>query len=417
LLALARYLIDAGELSRATALLTERIGALPAGPARAAAYLLLGEGADYPVEEEYLARAVADSAADPGLRAQALARQAIMLVVGWVRRIAEAEQIAGEALATAPPGASDAERRALVALAWARILRGRGIEDLLMRAAAMPPGSASLYDSSVDRPAGVRLAFRGELARAREVFGGLLAAAEQRGEIRSGVVIMVQLCEVELRAGDSAAAARVLEGWEQWAALEPEAAGTRARLYAALAAVRGDPGRAAALAPERVALSGPNAHEWDRLEALRAAGLADLLQHQPEQAVRSLAAVWEHTISEGVEDPGAFPVAGDLVEALAEADRPEEANEVIARLGRLATAQQHPWALATVERSMAMVRLADGYDDDTAARLTRAAAAYRALGRGGRRARPGQRPPVGARGWPDPRRTAGRRAGGQRPVE
>jgi len=43
---------------------------------------------------------------------------------------------------------------------------------------------------------------RGELARAREVFRGLLAAAEQRGEARSGTVIIMQLCEVELRAGD-----------------------------------------------------------------------------------------------------------------------------------------------------------------------------------------------------------------------
>jgi DNA-binding NarL/FixJ family response regulator len=382
LLALARCLIDAGEHPRATALLTERIGALPAGPARAAAYLLLAEGAEASVEEEHLAQAVADSAADPGLRAQALARRAILLGVGRVRRIAEAEQIAGQALATASSAGPDAERRALVALAWARILRGRGIEDVLVRAAAVPPVTLSLYDSSVDRPAGVRLAFRGELARAREVFGGLLAAAEQRGEARTGAVIICQLCEVELRAGQAAAAARALAEWDQWAALEPEAAGVRARLGAVLAAVRGDPGRAAALAAEAVALSDSIAHEWDRLEARRAAGLAALLAREPKQAVTSLAAVWEHTVREGVEDPGAFPVAADLVEALAEAGRLEEANEVIARLGRLADAQQHPWALATVERSVAVVTLADGYDETAAAGLAEAAAAYQALGLG-----------------------------------
>ena len=136
-------------------------------------------------EEGHLARAIADSAADPGVRGQALARRAA-LQVHRVERIAEAEQMAGQALAAASSAGPDAERRALVALAWARILRGRGIEDLAARSAAVPPGTASLYESSVDRPAGVRLAFRGELARGPGGVPGLLAAAEQRGEARCG---------------------------------------------------------------------------------------------------------------------------------------------------------------------------------------------------------------------------------------
>jgi DNA-binding CsgD family transcriptional regulator len=383
LLALARYLIDAGEHARATGLLTERAGALPAGPARAAAHLLLGEGAHSTAgEEEHLARAVADSAADPGLRAQALARRAFLLVTCRVERIAEAEQIAGQALAAAGSAGPDAHRRALVALAWARILCGRGIEDLLARSAALPPGTASLYHTSVDRPAGVRLAFRGELALAREVFGSALAAAEQRGEVRSGLVIAMQLCEVELRAGDTFAVARGLAELDQWAALEPDFAGGGVRVQAVLAAIRGDPGRAAALAAEAVAASNTIGLEWDRLEALRAAGLADLLARDPEQAITSLSAVWEHTVREGVEDPGAFPVAGDLVEALAGAGRAEEADQVIGRLAGLAAAQQHPWGLATADRSAAVVALAGGYDEAAAARLAGAAEAYRALGLG-----------------------------------
>jgi len=380
LLALARYLVDAGEHARATRLLAERIGVLPAGPARAAAHLLLGEGAPSPAEEEHLARAITDSAAAPGLRAQALAKRVMLLLVNRVRLIAEAEQTAGEALATASPAHPYAEGRALVALAWARIMRGRGIGDLAARAAAAPPGTASPYDSSVDRPAGVRLAFRGELARARQVFRGLLAAAEQRGEARLGTVISTQLCEVELRAGHTLAAARALEEFDQWAALEPEASGFRARLEAVLAALRGEPGRAAALAEEVLQAGESATSEWDRLEARRAAGLAALLQRQPEQAITSLAEVWEHTVREGVEDPGAFPVAGDLVEALAEAGRLDAASEVIGRLRGLATAQQHPWGLATVTRSAALVTLTDGYDDGAAADLARAAAAYQALG-------------------------------------
>ena len=273
-----------------------------------------------PAAEEHLARAIADSAADPGLRAQALAKRAVLLVVNRVQRIAEAEQMADQALAAARSAGPDAERRALVALAWARALRGRGVEDLLERSAALPPGTASLYDSSVDGLAGVRLAFRGELAAAREVFAGLLAAAGQRGEARSAAVFTMQLCVVELRAGDALAAARVLGELDQWAALD-WMTGSQVWVQAALAAVRGDPGTAAALAAELVAVSEANGDEWDRLVALRVTGVAALLARDPQQAVTSLAAVWEHTEREGVEDPGAFPVAGDLAEALAEAGR------------------------------------------------------------------------------------------------
>jgi len=343
LLTLARYLLNAGEVPQATELLTGRIGALPAGPARAAVHLLLAEGAPSSAEDAHLAQAIADSAADPGLHAQALAKQAMMLVVNRVQRIADAEQIAGEALAAAGTAGPDAKRRALVALAWARILRGRAIDDLVARSAAVAPGTSSLWDSSVDRPAGVRLVFRGELARAREVFAGLLAAAEQQGEARSGTVAAMQLCEVELRAGDTAAAARALAEVGQWGALEPEVSVFGARAQAMLAALRGDPAQATELAAQVLQGSDAHAQEWDRLEARRAAGLAALLDRQPEQAVASVAAVWEHAQREGVEDPGAFPVAGDLAEALAETGQLEEAGAVTGQLGGLAAAQQHPW--------------------------------------------------------------------------
>jgi DNA-binding NarL/FixJ family response regulator len=55
---------------------------------------------------------------------------------------------------------------------------------------------------------------------------------------------------------------------------------------------------------------------------------------------------------------------------------------VIGRLRGLAAAQQHPWGLATADRSAAVVTLAGGYDQAAAAQLTQAAAAYRALGLG-----------------------------------
>ena len=79
--------------------------------------------------------------------------------------------------------------------------------------------------------------------------------------------------------------------------------------------MRGEPGDATALAKRVLEASEPIGG-WDRLEALRVDGLAALLEGHPDQAVTSLEAVWEHTLREGIEDPGAFPIAGDLIEAL-----------------------------------------------------------------------------------------------------
>jgi DNA-binding CsgD family transcriptional regulator len=381
-LTLAGYLSAAGELAGMAELLSERIGALAPGPARAAADLLLAEAGPSFGEEEHLARAIVESAGDPGLHAQALAVQVEKLVVNRVERIAAAEQFARDAVASGRAAGPDEERRPLVALAWARILRGCAVDDLLARSEELPPTSLSLYESSVERPAAVRLVFRGELTRAREAFGRLLARADDRGEFRSGTVFSLQLCEVELRAGEAFQAARMLEEWGQWTAHEPDVWMPGNRLQAMLAAVRGEPVRAAELAARVLDPAESTTHIWDQLEAARATGIAALLERQPERASSSLGAIWEHTLRAGVEDPGAFPVAGDLVEALVELERLEEASEVIERLDRLASEQQHPWGLATVKRSMAALRLAEGYDDAAAGQLARASADYGALGLG-----------------------------------
>src|SRR5262249_35062671 len=140
------------------------------------------------------------------------------------------------------------------------------------------------------------------------------------------------------------------------------------------------PEAASLLAARVLEADDANASEWDRLEALRATGLAALLDRQAERAVENLGTVWEHTQREGVEDSGAFPVAGDLVEALAETGRLETANEVLGRLGELARVQQHPWGMATLKRSAAVVELIAGHDEHAAAELAQAATEYQALG-------------------------------------
>ncbi len=110
-------------------------------------------------------------------------------------------------------------------------------------------------------------------------------------------------------------------------------------------------------------------------------GIAALLAKEPREAARQLRAVWEHTEREGVLDPGAFPAAPDLVEALVELGQADQARVVISRLAALASSQDHPWAEAGARRGAALVELATGaYDDGAVATLEDVATAYEKLG-------------------------------------
>jgi DNA-binding CsgD family transcriptional regulator len=91
--------------------------------------------------------------------------------------------------------------------------------------------------------------------------------------------------------------------------------------------------------------------------------------------------VWEHTRREAVDEPGVFPVAPELVEALVELGGLEEAAAVTARLRELSEEQEHPWGLATAKRCAALVELREPGGYEAAARkLADAADAYGALG-------------------------------------
>ena len=203
------------------------------------------------------------------------------------------------------------------------------------------------------------------------------------------------------------------------------------RCRALQAAGRGRSEDAERWATEAIARARATESRWDELEALRARGVAALLARGPTAALESFQPVWEHTTRERVDEPGVFPVAPDMVEALAELGASDEAEGVSRRLRRLAVEQDHPWGLATAERCEALLALsANGYSDAAATRLAHAAAAYRALGlrfeaarcllslgRSQRRLKQ-WRAARESLEWPaDPDRAAGRRVGRGRPLE
>jgi DNA-binding CsgD family transcriptional regulator len=148
-----------------------------------------------------------------------------------------------------------------------------------------------------------------------------------------------------------------------------------------VAAIQGDPRRARELAGAVLAAIESNPwFAWDRLEALRANGIAELCEGDFRAAVMNLQPVWDHTVIEAIDDPGAFPVAPDLLEALLELGETQAAQAVVDRLGALAARQRHPWGLASERRCAAANALAQGYGEEPEAWLLDAAARYGELG-------------------------------------
>ncbi len=183
LLVLARCHLAAGDLQRAGALLGERLAEFPAGPERARAHLLLGEAVDGRSEEAHLELALTEAGDVSEIRAAALIRRATLRALYRVDRLDEAEAWAQAAV----------EARRRIAL----ISPGGGVRARLDPDPARPPDrlicAAWAYPAvrselgfymSVDRPFGVRLAFRGEVAQARAVFGQLRSRAEDLGDLR-----------------------------------------------------------------------------------------------------------------------------------------------------------------------------------------------------------------------------------------
>jgi tetratricopeptide (TPR) repeat protein len=315
--------------------------------------MLLAEGAHIETIGDYrrhLERALAESDGDPLLHAHVVAYTS-SAVIG-VERIAEAE---AQALEVLPAARADpnVERVVLYALAWARSLRGVAIDDLCARFDAISGIPAHM--GSPDRVAGQRLVWRGELDEARATFTRLLAIADERGEARSYAFQRLHLCELTLRAGAWEQASHLLDEWAESTEAELLLQSMYERCRALLAAGRGLPDEAEEWAERALARAEATGSQWERLEALRARGIAALLAHEPARAAASLGAVWDDTRREGIDEPGVFPVAPELVEALVELGERDQALSVTDRLRELAERQQHPWGLASAKRCGAVV--------------------------------------------------------------
>lgn len=379
LLELGSYLHVAGEKRRLTALLERTLTSLSPGAARVRAYLLLcgGDVEDNDEILRLLERALVESGEDQRLRTPVLAELAENVAAIRLERISMAEAWALQALDAAGVD-PDAERLALYALAWARSLGGRAIDDLCERFRAA--SDAAFYVAQTpERVAGQRLVWRGNVDEARDLLMRLWQMADDRGEPSPFALQRLHLCELELRIGAWDAAERLLDEWgestDRYLLLWP----MYERCRALLAVGRGDVGEAVRWSEDAIARGRSTGSRWDQLEAQRALGTARLLAGEVEAAAETLRAVWEHTVRQGIEEPGVFPVAPDLVEALVALDELDAASDVTARIAELADAQLHPWGRATARRCGATVRLGRGHDEEAVTALQEAAEEYGAL--------------------------------------
>jgi DNA-binding CsgD family transcriptional regulator len=385
LLALGKYLERAGEPQRLTELIEPEVPGLPTAAQRARAWLMLSEGArpktieDLERHLDYALAECQNEPVEPSLRAYVLAKKASLTAASNVARIDEAEEWALAAVSAAV-GDRDVERLALYALGWARALSGRAIDDLVARSGAAADAS-SFIAASPERIAGQRHVWRGEIEEARAILQPLLALADERGEPASYALVRLHMCELELRAGAFGAARRRLDEWAQSAEGDLLIRPMYQRCRALLAAGVGDATEAERWATDAIARARATGSRWDWLEGMRARGIAALLVREPQRAAETLSAVWEHTLRERVDEPGVYPVAPELVEALADAGALDAALDVSVRLRGVAERLEHPWALATAQRCHALVQLAGpSYDADSADALADAAATYERLG-------------------------------------
>ncbi|HTW20082.1 MAG TPA: AAA family ATPase [Mycobacteriales bacterium] len=383
-LAFAECLETAGEMQRMTDVLTAEMDALPPGPERARAWLMLAEGpgsrslADL---AEMRRLALAEAPDDAVVRARVLAKQASNAAASTITNIPQAARWAAEAVTLTEAAAPALRRAGLYALAWTRAMSGQPLKDLCALSRATSDVDAYIAVTP-ERVAGQRHVWRGEIPAGRAILERLLALADERGEVESYALMRLHLCELHLRVGEWDAAGALLSEWAESADRELMFRPKYERCRALLAVGRGDAAETSEWAGLTIARGRETGCRWDEFEGLRASAIGMLLNHDPGGAAEQLSEVWESCAAEGVAEPGVFPVAPDLVQALVDIGAVDRAADVVSRLRAFAAANAHPWASVTEQRGSSLVELADADGDHRGAadRLGAAAAEYDRLG-------------------------------------
>ena len=341
-LGLASLLASAGEAQRLTDFLEPEVDTMPPGPERGQALLMLLDGMWGTVDhaEQLVERALVECDGDRAVRAQALDAKSVIAAGIRVSGVERARAWADQAMGL--DDSDDHEWRLLSDAAnWCLVHSGRPPE---------PPEGP---------PQWKRLIWRGEMAEAERLVRQAVAAAEEAGRYQEALDLTVSLSDVLVRSGRIAEARELASAQEDLDLTGRES--PDAELRRAEIEVRyGDAGAARSWAGPARDRAEALGHVWIRLEADRALAMADLQTGDADGAAARLRAVFDHAVSSGVREPGMFPVAPELVEALVLLGRLDEASSVLDWLEEVSVEQAHPWGRAMAARGRVLAGLADG---------------------------------------------------------
>jgi DNA-binding CsgD family transcriptional regulator len=384
-LAQIEHLAAAGEMSRALALADRLVGMRSPGPRRAEALVQRAdlEDDDRATAEALLLGALEDAGDDSRLRGLVLTKLAHLRRwrFGDVRG---ALQFAREALALAE-SAGDARLEAQTAayLAHMEALAGSPRPELMERAVRLEEeiGTSHLSIGPRSLLAKQRL-WDGDLPGARAVLEAVRAAAARAGDEIQRPQHFYDLSLVECAAGNLVAAGDLVrEGIE--AARDAENTNLERELLYPLALVEAWLGRADAARSAAARLHEDAARRGVQPLLVRARsvlGVLALAEGDAESAARELTAAAASLDEMGFAHPGAFPVLGDAVEALARSGDTDSAEQLLARLEQQAEAVDSASVRAAGLRARGAVLLAAGRPQEATPVLERALESFDRLG-------------------------------------
>jgi DNA-binding CsgD family transcriptional regulator len=366
----AEYHFDAGDATRATALLEEAVATAHPGRDRARILFRLASISwlDMPRVQGLGEQALQEAGDHAELRA------AILEHLGWVGIYRGDLAFAAEHASASRQWAeriTDPAIRAdsLSTFAMVEFLLGRPPHDLMAEAVRLEdlamregPGSQTTVFTASRTCHGLQLLWAGELDAARQVLQDELTLYDRLGRYVVRDELLCYLAEVECRAGNwEVAAGHAQEAYE----IDVEAGrvlGQGHMLFpkALVAALNGDVDAARSDAEEGLRRCLRNEDILDASCHRAVLGFLELSLSNPTAAIERLKPVLAFLDELGSPEPGVIPCVPDAIEALVSLGRLEEAEVLIDRLERQGRTLDRPWAIATAARGRGLLTAARG---------------------------------------------------------
>jgi DNA-binding CsgD family transcriptional regulator len=374
----AEYHFDAGDATRATALLEEAIAIVRPGRDRGRILFRLASISWLDMRRvQGLSKQALDEVGD-----DAALQAAILEHLAWVGiyrgDLAVAAEHASASRRWARRIADPAIRAdSLSTFAMVEFLLGRPAQDLMSEAEELEdlamregPGSQTTVFTASRTCHGLQLLWAGELDAAREVLHQELTVYERLGRYVVRDELLCYLAEVECRAGNWDVAARHAQEAYEIDVDSGRVLGQGHMLFpkALVAALKGDAGTARSDAEEGLRRCLRNEDALDACCNQAVLGFLELSLGNPAAAIERLEPVLAFLDELGSPEPGIIPCVPDAIEALVSLGRLDEADRLLDRLERQGRAQDRPWAIATAARARGLLTAARG--DLPAARST-----------------------------------------------